>query len=149
MTTEPVKAYDPNMGSLDDIDDLPEFKAPPSGAYQLLLKDGYVFKSDVNAHPAETFDFTIMAILEQSEVPEVADQVKVGDTFNIAFMMDNSIGQGFFKEMVKPISEKFSVKVASEIRAASKGLQITAVVQRTYDKTKDRYYAKIKGYQID
>lgn len=149
MTTEPVKAYDPNMGSLDDIDDLPEFKAPPSGAYQLLLKEGYVYKADVNGHPAETFDFTILEILEQSEVVPEAEQVKKGDTFNIAYMMDNAIGQGFFKEMVKPISEKFGVKVASEIRASSKGLQITAVVQRTHDKAKDRYYAKIKGYQID
>lgn len=149
MTDQAAKAYNPDMGSMDDIDDLPEFKAPPSGAYVLLLKEGFVFKKDVNKHPAETWDFEIKAILEQGETVPDNEQVKVGDTFNTAFMMDNSTGAGFFKEMIKPIADKFSLKSIADIRAASKGLEITAVIQRTFDKNKGKHYAKVKGYEIN
>lgn len=148
MEKTEVKAYNPDMGSLDDIDDLPEFKAPPSGGYKLLLTEGFVFKKDVNKHPAETFDFKILEILEQSEQVDDKEQVKVGDTFNIAFMMDNAIGQGFFKDMMKPLQAKFGTSNIGELRKNSKGIEILAIIHRTHDKEKDRHYAKIKSYEL-
>lgn len=148
MITETAKAYDPNMGSLDDIDDLPAFKAPPSGGYKLLLEKGFVFKPDINKHPAETFDFKVLEIIEQSEVVPEAEQIKVGDTFNIAYMMDNPTGAGFFKEMLAPLKEKFGTGNIAELRKNSVGLEITAIVARTFDKTKQQHYAKIKGYTL-
>lgn len=142
--------YNPEAGSLDDIDDLPGFKCPPTGGYKLRIEDGIVFKADVNNHPAETVNFTILEIMEQADAASIteADQVHVGDKFSIAFLMDNDIGAGFFKEFCKPIAEKFSVRTIPEIRIASKGLEVIAAVEKGKPNSDGRSFPKIKAMGI-
>lgn len=97
-------ATDANLDSLldeqlDDLADLPEFKAFPPGAHRCTVK---IELKEVNKHPS--FEMKLIAI----ETVELASSDSVplekGAETSTLFMRDNEIGQGKFKDLMKPLA---------------------------------------------
>lgn len=134
-------------GNLDDIDDLPSFAVWPTGAYHIKLVDGLVQK-EIGGHKAVEMNMTLVAIMELATTVAEEDKPKVGDTCNSAFMLDNAIGAGKFKEVLKPLGEKLGTKVPSAIMSGCKGMDLVVTIAKTHDKDKDRDYCNIKALAV-
>lgn len=135
--------FDILNGSLDDIEDLPQFMAFPSGAYVVELPDGLVEKK-IGEHPAVSMKVRHVETKELSDpnTPE-SEQVKPGDQTDIAFMLDNETGRGFLKIALKAIGERVGTKNPRELMAAAKGVQALIVVKKTKDEAKQREYTNL------
>lgn len=133
--------------TLDDLADLPGFKVPPTGAYALEVMS--VLEKEIGDHAAVEAKFTIREVVEVSEQNVPEDQMPVpGDECNIAFMLDNDTGVGFFKEFLKPLGEKLGTKKNREIMSGAKGMLLMVVLKRTHDKEKDRHYLNLKKVEV-
>lgn len=128
-------------GTLDDIEDLPQFLAFPTGAYIVHLPEGIVAKK-VGEHPALAMKVKCVEIKELAD-PKEAVLVKVNDQGDIAFMMDNETGRGFSKIVTKAIGERIGSKDMRAILAASKGINALIVVKKTRDDKKQRDYMNL------
>lgn len=128
-------------GTLDDIEDLPQFLAFPSGAYIVTLPEGIVAKT-VGTHPALTMKVRCKEIKELSN-PADAALVKINDQGDVAFMMDNETGRGFSKIVTSAIGQRIGSKNIREIIAASKGIDALLVVKKTHDAVKQRDYMNL------
>jgi hypothetical protein len=128
-------------GTLDDIADLPQFLAFPTGAYIVHLPNGLEEKTIAN-HPALSMKVKCVEIKELAN-PGEATLVKVGDQGDIAFMLDNETGRGFAKIVLKAIGERIKSKNNREIIAASKGINALLVCKKTIDKEKQREYMNL------
>jgi len=149
MTTEQTAALDFSVldGELDDIEDLPGFGAYPSGAYVVDLVKGLVRKA-IAKHPAVEMEMTLVEVKELAN-PEGDDVVpEVGDVCSTAFMLDNEIGRGFLKLVLKPISEALGIRNNNELLAASKGIRALVVIKKTHDDKKDRDYANLVSFAV-
>jgi len=134
-------------GELDDIEDLPGFGAFVSGAYVINLAKGLV-KKVVAKHPAVEMEMTMVEVKELSDPEDAALAPKVGDVCSTVFMLDNEIGRGFLKLVLKPIGEALGIKNNSDILAASKGINALVVVKKTHDDKKDRDYANLVSFAV-
>lgn len=128
-------------GTLDDIEDLPQFLAFPTGAYVVSLPEGIVAKK-VGDHPALTMKVVCQEIKELAN-PADAALVKVKDQGDIAFMMDNETGRGFSKIVTGAIGQRIGSKDMRAILAASKGITALLVVKKTHDEKKQRDYMNL------
>lgn len=142
LTPEQQKAFSVLDGTLDDIEDLPQFLAFPSGAYIVTLVDGLLEKVIAN-HPAVDMKVRCDEVKELSQPGDAALAPKVGDQGNMAFMLDNETGRGFLKMVLNPIGEKLGIKGNREILAASKGIQALLVVKKVHDAAKQRDYMNL------
>lgn len=135
--------FDILNGSLDDIEDLPQFIAFPSGAYIVELPDGLVEK-EINKHPAVTMKIKHEETKELSD-PNTPDseRPKVGDQTDISFMLDNETGRGFLKIALKAIKERVNSNNPKELMAAAKGVKALIVVKKTKDDAKQREYTNL------
>lgn len=134
--------------NLDDIDTLPGFVTPPSGAYIVTLHKGLEEKK-IGEHPALEASLSINQVVELSEQLGAGEEApKEGDMFSLAFMLDNKIGAGMLKDFVKPLGEKLGTSNLRQIAEGCKGMQILVVVSRTFDKEKQRHYIKHKRVAI-
>jgi hypothetical protein len=144
---EQQKAFSILDGTLDDIEDLPQFLAFPSGAYIVNLPDGLQEKM-IGAHPAVDMKVKCMKVEELSNPEDAALAPKVGDQGNMAFMLDNETGRGFLKMVLKSIGERLNVKGNREIMAASKGITALLVVKKTHDSAKQRDYMNLVKFAV-
>lgn len=135
--------------TLDDLPDLPGFKVPPTGAYAVSIVS--MLEKAVGDHPAVEGKFAIVEVLEVTEtgLPD-AEMPVAGDEFNVVYMLDNDTGVGFLKAFMKPIAEALQKPKAklSELLVESKGMTLSLVIKRTYDKEKDRHYLNIKKMEV-
>lgn len=132
--------------SLDDIEDLPSFTSFPTGAYHVTLEKGFE-EADIGEHKAITMPMTLVEVVELLPTNlniEGENPPKVGDIATIVFMLDNKVGIGKLKETMAPFREVTGASTVRGVCAGSKGMQALVVVQRTYDKVKDRHYNNIK-----
>lgn len=112
-------------GTIDDIADLPEFKAFPAGTH--LAAFNWEYKT-INKHP--TWIMKLKAI-ETKELPaDSKDQPCVaGDETGVNFMMDNEVGQGKWKEIMKVLAAKFGAKKNRELIEESQGCEALFVTK--------------------
>jgi hypothetical protein len=133
--------------TLDDIDDLPSFKSFPTGSYEVVLENGLEYKK-VGEHPAIQVAMTCAGVKEiTGKLDEGEDPPKVGDVATVAFLMDNEIGAGFFKNFAKPLQVHLGAASIRELLTASKGLDLLVVVKRISgkgDKSDNHYNQFVK-----
>lgn len=112
-------------GTIDDIADLPEFKAFPAGVHRASFQWEY---KDINKHP--TYIMKLKAI-ETVELPaDSKDQPLVsGAETSVNFMLDNEVGQGKWKEVMKVLAAKFGEKKNRELIAESNGSEAVFVTK--------------------
>lgn len=117
-------------GTLDDIADLPEFKAFPAGTHKCDFRWEY---KKINEHP--TYIMKLKAV-ETIEMPaDSKDQPLVaGAETSVNFMLDNDVGQGKWKEVMTVIAEKFGAKKNKELIAESDGCQAVFVTKQRVKK---------------
>lgn len=125
---------------LDDIEDLPEFVTPPTGAYLVEIPKG-IEEKEINDNSYYEAGFTIVEVVEvaEKELGENETLPKEGDMFSMIFKRDNEFGMGNFKKLAKIIAQHFSLTTVGEVRAASTGLKMLVTVKRKYDGKKDRF----------
>jgi hypothetical protein len=120
-------------GKLDDLADVPEFKNFPNGAHTAIIS----FKKDkVNKHPC------IKVSLKGIETQELADPTKdkpieAGTESGVLYMLDNPIGQGKFKELMKTFAEAFGID-KSPNQLMEEGANATVLVVTTQRPSKDK-----------
>lgn len=134
---------------LDDIEDMPGFVVPPTGAYIVVLEKGIDTKEINDGHYYE-IPMTIKEVVEVSDkaLDDGEQLPKEGDIASLIFKRDNAFGMGNFKNFVRSISEKFGVTKVGEIREHAKGLEMLVVVKRKYDKEKDRHNINVTKSQV-
>lgn len=155
MATDPNKIDEVTLDmSIDDIEDLPSFLQPPTGAYILVLNEGIVEKTleTADKEDSDIFElaFTIKEILEfdKADLDEGEDPPKVGDTYTVSFQRTNKFGMGYFKEVVKPIADRIGSKQLGNIIGASKGMEFMALLTRTFNKAKKKDYTRIRKIEL-
>lgn len=136
---------------LDDIDDLPTFACFPTGAYLVVLEKGIEDKK-INEHPAFSVEMTLKEIMElnpenlekNEATEEIEEMPKIGSVATVAFMRDNEIGAGFFKEFAKPLAKHLGTSKIRDIIDGSKALELMVVLKRERGKKEnaDKHYQK-------
>lgn len=121
-------------GTLDDIEDLPSYIAWPTGAYRVLLKEGFKQKI-INDKPAYTLKLVNLEVLEIANAAEAGEAPKEQDETEVKFGLDTETGRGFFKEAIKPFIEflQLSATQPGAVRAAvdaSKGVEAVVIMKR-------------------
>lgn len=135
-----------NDATLDDVEDLPGFGIPLTGAYQVIIKDTDWDKL-VNDKSAINYEFMIEEIHEVTEEPEDGEAApKIGDIFSSFWFKNNKFALDIFKKkLALPISKRLGTTVVREIVEQSKGLQMMMVIKRKRDKKdKDVFRLEIK-----
>jgi hypothetical protein len=127
--------FDLDSGTLDDITDLPGFGAFPTGAYRICLKEGIEFKK-INEHPAMQVQMEMKEVLEldPKNLEENEEPPKAEDVATVAFLMDNEIGAGFYKNFAAPIYKHLGVSSHKEAISQSKGLELIVALKRIHGK---------------
>jgi hypothetical protein len=135
-------------GTLEDLNDLPGFKVPPTGGYAVSIVANTIKKVGDHENTVEA-KFVIKEVLEVTEVGVPDDQMCVaGDEFAVLFMTDNETGVGFLKEYLKVIGPAVGSTKTKEILEQSKGLDLVVVVKRTYNKDSERHNVNLKKIDV-
>lgn len=137
-------------GTLDDIEDLPGFIQLPTGAYKVLLAEGFrnkVISSEGKDHPAVDLPMTVKEIIELGNAEE-AQEVKVNDVATLTWMMDNETGKGFFKEAIRPLYTHLNANSYNEAMKNSRGMEVIVVISRTFNKDKQRHFMQLKKLTV-
>lgn len=123
---------------LDDLADLPAFTVFPPGNYDVSL--GLATKM-IGEHPSVEATLTLVAVCEMADPTQTPPAV--GDECNTAFMMDNEIGQGKFKEFAQPLKAHFGVSKIGDLAGAIKGCVFNVTTNTRVDKKSKREYLEI------
>ncbi len=116
--------------SIDDLADMPAFAVYPSGVHRVQIL-GFE-KKLVNKHPSFEMKMKLLEVVELAESTAVPPEV--GTETNTLFMMDNDIGQGSFKDVMKCLARVCGTSKVSETMEAGVGMELNIVVKTKPDK---------------
>lgn len=127
--------------SLDDLADLPQFAVFPAGAHRVRVSMG---SKKIGDHPAVEVKMVLVETIEMAN-PSEDQPLAPGAESNVAFMLDNDIGQGKLKEFLKPFAEATGIPgPLSAIIEAANGMEVTVVTKVRKDKNDpDKKYSDI------
>jgi hypothetical protein len=131
-------------GTLDDLADIPEFKPYPDGVHQTQI---FFEEKKVNNHPCVE---VILKFIESIELanPEKDTVPAKGSEASVLYMMDNDLGQGKFKELMRPFAE---ANPGNKLRALMKecsGNEVLVVTSQRPNKEKTKMYMDITELKI-
>jgi hypothetical protein len=139
---------------LDDIPDLPEYKAPNPGVYKLLID--LVEEREINDKTAIVVEYAVIDVIQlnQPEDPENPN-VKPGDKFSEAFWFNkpDKIEQtlGVLKKKYSGLAEACGTRNLLEIMQKMEKMTIKSVITnradtkgKTDDHGKPRIYASTR-----
>lgn len=130
-------------GTLDDLADVPEFKPFPAGAHKVIIN---ITQKQIGTHPA--FEVGMKAI-ETLELANASDEpLAAGATTNVAYMMDNELGQGNFKKLLAAFAEHFGAKSNRELIADAQNCECLVVTKVRQNKDKTQSYTDIVTLQV-
>jgi len=135
-------------GTLDDLADMPEFKPFPPGTHAVILTlvDKTSKKDAINGHPA--FEVKMKAV-ETIELANSDDQpLKAGDETSVLYMLDNELGQGSFKNLLKAAAEQFGAKSNRELIGDLQGATVAVVTRQRANKEKTKMYTDIVEMKV-
>ena len=131
--------------TLDDLEDLPEFKPFPVGAHKVLIT--LELKEIVNKQAVELN----MVAIETLELAHQAqdEPLKQGDSTSLAFFMDNEFGRGALKKVSIPLAEALGTNTIRELIEACKYVECLVVTSLRKDKNDpDKFYTNIKELSV-
>lgn len=129
--------------SLDDLADLPEFKVFPAGAHRCTME---LQSKDINGHPSVELKLRLVETVELANPTD--EPAAAGTESSVAFMLDNEIGQGKFKEILKPIAQHYGVGKFGEVQEACKGAEVLVVTKTRQNKEKTQTYLDVVSIQV-
>lgn len=131
--------------TLDDLEDLPEFKPFPAGVHRALATLELKVVNEV-----QCIELSLKGI-ETAELAEPTKDVpiKAGDTASALFMLNNEFGRGAFKAIAKPMAEALGTSTTRQLIDAAKGVEVLVITTAKKDKNDpDRVFMKIKELQV-
>lgn len=132
-------------GTLDDLADLPEFKPFPAGTHKAVLT---MEQKVVNKHPAIEVKLKALETIELPAGSE-AEPVSVGQEGTVLYMLDNELGQGKFKKLLKQLAEHYGEgKTNREIMAESQNAEVLVVTTLRANKDKTKMYMDIDSIVV-
>jgi hypothetical protein len=135
-------------GTLDDLKDLPEFKPFPAGTHRVTVKlvDKTAPKDQINKHPG--FELK-MKLIETIELAGGSDTtLEVGAETGVLYLLDNEIGQGAFKNILKSAASHFGAKSNRELIADLQNTECLVVTKTRQNKDKTQTYTDIVELQV-
>lgn len=131
-------------GTLDDLADVPEFKPFPAGAHKVVLT---ITQKEINKHPAFEIGMKAVETLELAN-PSDDQPLVPGATTSVAYMMDNELGQGNFKKILKAAAEHFGAKSNRDLIADLQNCECMVVTKVRQNKDKTQSYTDIVELQV-
>lgn len=132
-------------GTLDDLADVPEFKPYPNGAHKVSI---HFERKEVNKHPCVEVKLKAQETLELTD-PEKDVPLEKGAEGSVLYMLDNEIGQGKFKELMKPFAEQYGAgKKLTELMKEANGADVAVVTTKRANKDKTKLYMDIVTIQL-
>lgn len=127
-------------GTLDDLNDLPEFKLYPPGAHRVTIKWE---EKPINDNPAIELKFKAIETMELAD-PEKDTALAEGDEGNVAFMLNHEFGVGNFKKVLKQLVEampQLQGMTNRQVCEATDGAECVIVTKLRKDKNDpDKHY---------
>jgi hypothetical protein len=135
-------------GTLDDLADMPEFKAYPVGTHRCTMNwTNKTAKKDwINGHPAYVLDLKAIETLELANTEDTP--LTAGDETGIMFMLDNELGQGSFKKILTALAESFGAMSNRELIAASANAEVLVVTKQRANKEKTKSYTDVVELKV-
>lgn len=130
-------------GTLDDLANLPEFKAFPAGTHRvnISLVDKTAKKDWINGHPGYEAKLKMIETLEISNdgdtIPEAGAETQV------LYLLDNEIGQGQFKNLLIAVSQVLDKASPREMAAQIQNMEAIIVTKKRSNKDKTQEYTQI------
>jgi hypothetical protein len=145
--TDANKSFDMDSildGTLDDLADVPEFKNFPNGAHTATIK---FEKKAVNNHPCVEVKLIGIETQELTN-PQDDKPIAKGDESSVLYMLDNELGQGKFKELMKPFLEVHGNKKLSELMSDAQNSEVLVVTTQRPNKDKTKLYMDISNLSV-
>lgn len=125
------------MQSLDDIPDLPVYKAPPPGIYKLAIKS--VAEKTINEKVALEIQYTVADVVELTDANTPEDQkVAPGGEFSEAFWFNDAEKiqktLSVLKAKFGGLADSLGTKNMLEILDKMEGMMVQAVITNRADK---------------
>jgi len=131
-------------GTLDDLADVPEFKNFPNGAHRATVT---FERKEVNKHPSVEVKLTAMETVELTN-PTDDTPLEKGATASVLYMLDNDLGQGKFKEIMKAFAAVHGNKKLTELMEESQNSEVLVVTSQRPNKEKTKMYMDIDTIQL-
>lgn len=126
--------------TLDDLDDLPEFKPYVAGTHRVLATFS---TKEINNKVVFALDFVYVDCIELADTQEA--EPKQGDTAGAIFMMDNKWGSGNFKMCAAPFYEALGLSNNRQLLEQVQSIECAIVTSIRVDKNDpDKKYLDIK-----
>lgn len=132
-------------GTLDDLADLPEFKPFPVGTHKAVLT---MEQKKVNNHPCIEVKLKALETIELPSGTE-AEPVSVGQEGTVLYMLDNELGQGKFKKLLKQLAETYGAdKTNRQIMEEAQNAEVLVVTTLRSNKDKTKMYMDIDSIVV-
>lgn len=132
-------------GTLDDLADLPEFKPFPVGTHKAVLT---MEQKVVNKHPAIEVKLKALETIELPSGSE-AEPVSPGQEGTVLYMLDNELGQGKFKKLLKQLAETYGTdKTNRQIMEEAQNAEVLVVTTLRSNKEKTKQYMDIDSIVV-
>lgn len=131
--------------TLDDIADLPEFKPFPAGVHRVTLR---FTQKEINKHPAMEMTMRALETLELAD-PTSDTPLVAGTEASMAYHMDNEIGLGKLKKVLKELASASGETSVGGIIEAAQGVEVIVVTSKRTDKNEaTKVYMDVKKVQV-
>lgn len=135
---------------LDDIPDLPDYKAPHPGVYKLKVEK--VEQREINKKTALVIEYSVVDIVQLNETEDPNDpNVIPGNMFSEAFWFDDAdrieTTLGAMKKKYAGLSEALGTKNLLDILEKMEGMLVKCIVTNRVDKEgKTDEHGKVRIY---
>lgn len=131
-------------GTLDDLADMPEFKPYPAGTHDAVMT---IEQKMINNRPSFIVHLKAVETVELANPQEDTPLEKDAST-DVSYMMDNEMGQGGFKELLKAAAEKFGSKNNRDLIADMQNATVRITTKVRANKDKSQFYTSIVEAQF-
>ena len=133
--------------TLDDLEDLPEFKPFAAGAHRVSLSLSQKQINDVDCVEASLKMIENLELadpnLEEEDIP------KPGDEASSLFMLNNEFGRGNLKRVLAALADTIGSRNNREIIEGAKDIECIVITSIKLDKKdSDKKYLNIKELQV-
>jgi hypothetical protein len=130
--------------TLDDLEDLPEFKPFNPGAHKVTATFS---EKEINGKQAVELSMTLIETLELSDPQLTPDAA--GTSCSMAFFLDNEYARGNLKKCAMPFGAALGLGTIREIVEGVKDIECLVLTTLRADKNdKDRFYLNVKEIQV-
>lgn len=133
--------------NLEDIEDLPEYVAPPPGVYKLLIDK--VEQKEINDKTTLVVEYTILDCVQLNDQEDAEHQVKMGSKMSEAFYFDKPENIEKTIQVLKAkfggLGEALGTNNLLEIMEKIPGITVQAQITNRVDKNdKSKVYASTR-----